>query len=301
VPGSTTATTRVDHLGCRLHAAVRGDGPPVLLIQGCAAHGDTWKPQTEALAERHQCLSFDNRGIGLSQPVGVAITVEQMADDAWTLMQALGWDSAHVVGHSLGGLVALHLALQDRRRVRSLALLCTFARGRDAAPSTPRMMWAGLRSQIGSRRSRRRAFLELVVPPGEVKGADRDALAERLGHAFGHDLGAPPAVVPRQLAAMRAYDAAARLGELGDVPTLVVSAEHDPIAPPAAGRALASGIPGARFETIAGASHAVPLQRPSEINAMLLGHLDRAERARGAAADAVPPHALAASAAIVSG
>ena len=122
----------VEHRGCALSYAVRGEGPPVLLIQGVGVHGSAWRPQVEALSARYRCLSFDNRGLGRSQPRGAALSVEQMAEDAQALMDAQGWDSAHVVGHSLGGLIAQHLALSARARVRSLSLLCTFSRGRDA-------------------------------------------------------------------------------------------------------------------------------------------------------------------------
>src|SRR5581483_11005872 len=148
------------------------------------------------------------------------------------VMDAEGWPSAHVVGHSLGGPIALHLALTARAGVRSLSLLCTFADGRAAAPLSWRMVWAGLRVRFGTRPVRRRAFLELVLPPAALRGADRDTLAAGLAPLFGRDLGDQPPAVPDQLRAMRAYDAAPRLGELAGPPTLVVSAEYDPIAPP---------------------------------------------------------------------
>lgn len=154
---------RLDHRGSRLAYEVQGQGPPVLLIQGVGVHGNGWRPQVEALSDRYTCLTFDNRGMGESQPAGATVTVEQMADDAMALLDAAGWESAHVIGHSLGGLVALELALAARRRVRSLALLCTFASGRDAAPPTARMIWIGLRTRVGTRRMRRRAFLQLVM------------------------------------------------------------------------------------------------------------------------------------------
>ena len=96
-------------------------------------HGGAWAPQIEALSGRFQCLSFDNRGLGQSQPLGARLTVEQMAEDALALMDAQGWASAHLIGHSMGGLIALQGALSARARVLSLSLLCTFARG-----TTPR-------------------------------------------------------------------------------------------------------------------------------------------------------------------
>lgn len=276
---STTAyRPTLERGGCRLSYTVRGDGPPVLLIQGVGIHGDGWRPQVDALASRYCCLTYDNRGVARSQPAGT-VSVEEMAGDALALMDARGWDAAHVAGHSLGGLVALEVALRAPERVRSLALLCTFARGREAARSL-RMMWIGMRSQVGTRRMRRRAFLEIVMPPEILAGADRDALAAELAPLFGHDLGDSEPVTRRQLSAMRAYDAAPRLGELAAIPTLVVSAEHDLIAPPALGRALAAGIPGARFIEIAHASHGVPIHDAPRINQLLADHFAAADGAR---------------------
>ena len=82
------------------------------------------------------------------------------------LMDAQGWDSAPVVGHSLGGLVALHLALSARARIRSLSLLCTFSLGRDATQLSWGMFWLGLRTFLGTREMRRRAFHANGPAPG---------------------------------------------------------------------------------------------------------------------------------------
>ena len=84
--------------------------------------------EVDDLADAYRCLSFDK---GRSQPLGAPLSVAQMAEDARVLMDAQGWTSAHVVGHSMCGLVALELALSARERVRSLALLYTFAGGVD--------------------------------------------------------------------------------------------------------------------------------------------------------------------------
>ena len=247
---------------------------PVVLIQGVGVAGSGWQPQVGALADRYRCVSFDNRGMGASQPFGCDITVEQMADDVRAIMDAEGIPAAHVVGHSLGGLVALHLSLSERDRVQSLSLLCTFADGRIPTRLTPAMIWLGMRSRIGPRRARRRAFLRFVMPPDALgNGADLDAIAAELEPLFGHDLADQPLVTMKQLGAMKRYDATPRLAELRGVPALVVSAAHDPIAPPRAGRALAAGIPGARYVELADASHGVPIDQAERINALLLDHL----------------------------
>ena len=141
-----------------------------------------------------------------------------------------------------------------------------------------RMIWLGLRSRIGIVGAwRRRAFLRSSCRRC-TRGADLEGMAAGLAPVFGHDLADQPPVAMNQLGALRAYDATARLSEIVDVPTLVISAAHDPIAPPRSGRALAAGIPGARYVEFSHASHGVPIQLSGEVNAMLLEHLLRAER-----------------------
>jgi len=173
-------TFTIEHRGCRLSYNVRGDGPRCCSFKASAFMVTAWRPQVDGLASHYPCLTFDNRGMGRSQPIGAPLSIERMAEDALVLMDAQGWESAHVVGHSLGGLIALHLALSARNRVRSLSLLCTFARGRDATRPSPWMIWTGLRTRIGTRRQRRHAFLKLMFPPEALAISDRDALAARL-------------------------------------------------------------------------------------------------------------------------
>lgn len=267
-------TRKVEQPGCDLTYCVSGNGPPVVLIQGAGVQGGGWAPQIAALSSRYSCLYFDNRGIGLSQPNSSRISVEQMAADTLALMDAEGWKSAHIVGHSLGGLIALHIALTHRERVRSLALLCTFADGRIPVRFSARMIWIGLRARIGTRRQRRNAFVGMVMPKAVLAMSDRTELAQSVGRIFGHDLADQSLAVMSQLAAMRAYDATPRLGELSGLHTLVIAGSEDLIAPAWAGRRLAQGIGGARFIEIPNAAHALPIHSPALVNDLLLEHLD---------------------------
>lgn len=265
----------LERSGCRLAYRVEGKGEggkgPVLLIQGTGIHGDGWRPQVEALvAAGFECMTFDNRGMAQSQPRGAKLSVELMADDALALLDAERWPAAHVVGHSLGGPIAIELALRAKRRIKSLSLLCTFARGRDVPRMTPALFWTGLRTRVGTRQQRRRAFLELVLTKAERAAADPDDISDRLAPLFGHDLADQPPSVMQQLRALAAYDATPKLRELAGVPTLVVSAAEDRIAPPVLGRALAERIPGAIYKEIPGAAHGVPLTRAEIINRLLL-------------------------------
>src|SRR5205814_4207403 len=101
--GVASDTLCVLHAGCSLSYRVRGEGPPVLLIQGVGIHGDGWRPQVDDLAHRYRCLTFDHRGMAKSQPVGAPVTIEQLTADALALMHVRDGNPRIVVGHSLGG------------------------------------------------------------------------------------------------------------------------------------------------------------------------------------------------------
>src|SRR5678816_4531102 len=175
----------LDRLGVAICYELAGQGPPVLLIQGVGVVGEGWRPQVDALKQRFQMLIFDNRGIGKSVPCTGPISIEAMAQDARAIMDAAGWDSAHVVGHSMGGVIAQQLALDCPQRVRSLSLLCTFGRGKDAARLTPSVLWMTLRTRMGTRRMRRRAFLEMLWPKTELQTVNLDELAVQIATLVG--------------------------------------------------------------------------------------------------------------------
>ncbi|MBC8088031.1 MAG: alpha/beta fold hydrolase [Phycisphaerae bacterium] len=268
----TTRELTHEVAGCRMSFSIDGAGTPVLFIQGTGVHGAAWQPQIDVLRAQHTCLSFDNRGMGKSQPQGAKITIPQMASDALALMDAAGWDDAHIVGHSLGGIVAQELALQAPMRVRSLSLLCTFSRGLDAMQLSPWMIWTGFRSRVGTRAMRRAAFLEFMLSPAELTQVDVAILAKQLEPVFGHDLADQPPVVIAQMRAMGGYDASPRLAEIAHIPTLVVSAESDRISPPWVGRKIAANFAGARYEELPDASHGVPVMQADVINGLLRDH-----------------------------
>jgi 3-oxoadipate enol-lactonase len=249
-----------------LYYELAGPGPPLLLIQGVGCIGETWRPQVSVLSNAWQTMIFDNRGIGRSLPCTGHITIQAMAADALALMDAAGWESAHVAGHSMGGLIAQQLALDAPHRIRSLSLQCTFSRGPEAARITPWVLWMNLRIRLGTRRARRRAFLEMVMPPGAVSDANADALAAEMSALIGRDLSEQPPILMKQVMAMKRHDVSAKLSALASIPTMVLCAEHDTIARPEFGRRLASLILGASFELLPGASHAVTVHQATTVN-----------------------------------
>src|SRR6185503_4034510 len=205
-----------------LHYELTGCGPPVLFIQGVGVVGEGWRPQVTGLKHNFRTLIFDNRGIGQSLPCRGPISIEAMAVDARALLDAVGWESAHVVGHSMGGVIAQQLALDCPTRVRSLSLLCTFARGKDGGRLTPATLWMGLRTRLGSRRMRRRAFLQMLMPEEYLRTANEDELASRIGRLVGRDLSEQPPILLQQLRALGRHDSSPRLAELASIPSLLI-------------------------------------------------------------------------------
>lgn len=259
--------------GARLSYVRVGDGPAVLFVQGVGVVGEGWRRQVEALRATHTVVTFDNRGIGASTLLnGAPLSVEAMAADALAVMDAERIDRFHLAGHSLGGVVAQHIALTAPERVESLSLLCTFARGKQGARLTWDILVAGLRTKIGTRRMRRRAFLELVMPRAHLDALPSiDTYASELASLFGHDLADQPAIAMKQLRALGRYDTFQRLAAI-TTPTLVVSASGDRIALPEYGRELARAIPNARFVEIESAGHGVIIHRAERINELLRDH-----------------------------
>lgn len=276
----TGITKWIDAGGARVSYEVTGNGPPVICIQGVGVAASGWQPQLPALASRFTAIAIDNRGIGGSMLGPQPVTIEAMARDVAAVMDAERCDRGHVVGHSMGGLIALQVALAAPKRVASLSLLCTFADGAEPTRFSWRMAALGLRSRVGTRTMRRNAMLDMILPDDYLQRADRAALALELGSLFGHDLADQAPVASAQLRAMSKCSVRARLHELAGVPTLVVSGSHDPIAPPRLGRDIADRIAGAWYEEFPEASHALPIQCERRLNALLLNHLIAAEEAQ---------------------
>ncbi len=257
----------------QIHVEVRGSGDTVLLIQGVGVPSCGWGPQGKALeAAGYRVIAFDNRGIGKSTITSRLLTIEDMAEDARRVLDANGIDRAHVVGHSMGGIIAQALALDAPERIASLSLLCTFLRGKDAAKVTPWKVWIGLRCHVGTRRMRRRAFLEMVSTRAHLAAVDTEAMAEELKVIFGRDLADQPSVVMRQVKALRKHDCSGRLGELKHIPTWVLSGAEDRMASAAGGRALAEAI-GGRYEVWSNAAHGLTVHQADRVNEGLLRHI----------------------------
>jgi pimeloyl-ACP methyl ester carboxylesterase len=257
--------------GVALEVFVQGAGDAVVLVPGFGSDASMFAALVPALAAGHRVIGVNPRGIGLSEAPD-----EAAYDVATVAREVLGTagEAPHVVGASLGAAVAVEAALTAPERVRSLTLITPFVEAsarllavldawcrvaaEGSAPTLAAMLlpWLFSADLLADRRARDRALRGLTEMVGRV----------------------PPASLPRYAAGLRAWSGRRRadLVRLA-VPTLVVAGADDLLTPDA--REVAEAIPGARFLGIGGAGHAVALEAPDAVGAVLLEHLCAGARA----------------------
>jgi pimeloyl-ACP methyl ester carboxylesterase len=231
----------------------RGSGPSLLLIQGLGYARWSWDPVVPQLAERYRVLFFDNRGIGESDKPQGPYTARVMAGDALQVLDEAGIDRAHVLGASLGGMIAQELAVAAPARVDKLVLCCTTPGGEATVPMP------AVTVQL---------FAEAATLPPEV------ALRRFVENALAADA---PAELVQQLFDLRTANpldpagwqaqAAAGIGFAGvngaiGAPTLLVTGTEDNVVDPRNSDVLAERIPGAEVERLEGAGHLFFWEQP---------------------------------------
>jgi pimeloyl-ACP methyl ester carboxylesterase len=296
--------------GMELEYDTTGDpgAPPLLLVMGLGAQMIAWDDE---LCERLAAagffvIRFDNRDAGLStkvasadgfdvmgaigaalsgQPVDAPYLLTDMADDAFGLLDHLGIERAHVVGASMGGMIAQTMAITRPERVATLTSIMSTTGNRDVGAATPEAM-ALLMARPPSTRdeyianavSSSRLLHGSVLPFDEARAADRAAASfDRCFHPQG---------VGRQLVAIIASGDRTEALAGVDVPTLVVHGDADPLVGHSGGVATAEAVPGAQLLTIEGMGHDLPVDAWDQVVGAIVAHT-----AKGAATPARQPQA----------
>jgi 3-oxoadipate enol-lactonase len=242
----------------RIAYDVRGEGPPLLLVQGLAYARWGWEPVVDGLAERFLVAQFDNRGVGESDAPPGPYTVAAMAADAIAVLDAEGVERTHVVGASLGGMVAQEIAIAYPGRVDRLVLACTTPGGSRGFPMLEQTVQLLTQSLAMPREQALRLFVENALAPESVRS--RPELVERI---IAHRLASPQSIPAwqAQATAGATFDAADRVGSIG-APTLVLQGTEDEVVDPRNGELLAELIPGARLQRFEGTGHIFFWEQP---------------------------------------
>lgn len=256
------------------------DAPPLILIMGLGSQMVLWDSEfcRQLAAGGYRVIRFDNRDVGLSTkldwmkvPDSAAVaaalqrgeapalpyTLDDMATDTAELLTALGHESAHIVGESMGGMIGQIMAIRFPERLRSLTSIMSSTGNPLLPPPSPQVLEILYTpfpaDHDGFVESFVRAFKILSGPAMPLNAALARKWAEQ-----SYQRGLNPAGVARQFAAiMAAGDRTEKLKSI-DVPTLVIHGEADPLLPVECGLATAAAIPGARLKIIPGMGHALP-------------------------------------------
>src|SRR5690242_14973731 len=251
--------------GIDINYRLEGDGErTVVLVNGLADDLETWVLQMEdLLGAGYRVLRFDNRGVGQSDKPAGPYTTQQLAEDAKALVDDLGVSDFHLVGVSMGGMIAQEYAIAHGSDLRSLTLACTYAA---PGPFCSRMfaMWADLAPRLGVPFVMRDVTLwAFTVPFFEEREEELEEFEAGMA-----DLPQPLDAYLAQLSSIRTHDATERLGRI-TAPTLVLAGDEDILIPVQLSRRLHEGIAGSEWRTTKG-GHACLWEHPSAFNQALL-------------------------------
>ncbi len=252
-----------------LHHIVGGTGEPLLLIQGMSGTHLSWgEPFTAALQDDFQTVAYDHRGIGSSPAADAPFTIGDLAEDAALLLDRLGWESAHVMGISMGGMVAQELALRHGSRIRTLTLGCTYPGGPGSASAPTQTI-----QKLGA-----------AMTSGDREAAIRVGYECNTSEAFRQDPAnyetframalAAPAKLPTimlQMQAIASFDVQDRLGDITH-PTLVLHGTEDRMLPASNGELIAERIPDAELQLWDGVGHVFWWEQPQRAADALKAH-----------------------------
>jgi 3-oxoadipate enol-lactonase len=248
---------------------IRGQGPPLVLIQGLGVGRWGWEPVVARLARQFRVITIDNRGTGASDaPLGSYWT-RVMAADVVAVLDDAGVASASVVGTSLGGMVAQELALTHPERVERLVLVATIPGGRLTAPMPLKTAYLLTWAPLMRSEQRLRGFVEHNLGPETLRR--RPKMARRL-----------MALKRAHPQSEQAWRAQATAGVLFDPlgrqrritqPTLILQGTADQVVNPGNAELLADLIPGARLGYVEGAGHLVYWDEPRRFARLVAGFL----------------------------
>jgi 3-oxoadipate enol-lactonase len=249
---------------------IAGDeGLPLVFLHGVGGDAESWRPQLDAFQGQYRAIAWDMPGYGDSAPMEV-MSFQGLADAVATLFDRLAIGRAHLVGHSIGGMIAQAFARRHPDRLRSLTLVGTGATFGQGADGDTDDAW-------------RQRFITQRLGPLD-RGASLAELAPKIVRGLVGERSDPQgleqailsmAAIPESgyRAAINCLTSFDQAADAIKAPTLLIAGEKDPVAPPALMRRLADAIPDSRLEILPGSGHLANLEQPAAFNQTLDGFL----------------------------
>jgi pimeloyl-ACP methyl ester carboxylesterase len=256
--------------GININYRVQGQGEPLIMIMGAGSNQGGWRFQTGLFKKHFRVITFDNRGVGKSDKPAGPYSMRMMADDTVGLMDHLGIEKAHVLGGSMGGMIAQELAISYPERVDKLVLAGTFARRDGVSGFSPEIDEAIEAYERSSRdeASQRRlfgVFMDSVFNKWHYR-VFMGSLMKVAIRFFS------PKSVAEQFEAVLVHDAADRLGMI-KASTLVITGTEDRALKPVSCEVIASLVPKAKLVKVLGGGHNFPIEMRDEFNREVLDFL----------------------------
>jgi len=253
----------------QLYYEIEGDGPPLVLFPGLASDSASWLPVVQGLAERFTLIRPDPRASGRTQPRDAAISIPTLAADILALLDHLGLEDTHLLGHSMGGVAALYLAHERPERIRRLVLAASvpahIPRNVALIDAIIDLREAGLRRDLWLRHFLPWLFHpRFFQTPAQVEATILAALSYRFAQ--------PPEALRRQIRAFDAYDPAPLRGP-PPVPTLALLAAEDLLIPYHIAQPTLAQMPGVETQTLAEAGHSLHWDAPEPFVQTVTGFL----------------------------
>jgi len=257
--------------GINIDYKAEGQGEPLIMINGAGADKSAWRSQTKEFKKYYHTITFDNRGVGKSDKPDGPYTFKTMADDTIGLMDHLGIEKAHILGVSMGGMIAQELAINHPERVNKLILASTFAR-KDETSGWSQEFDEAIEAYVRSSHDKasQRRLVNVIMDLQINKWSYRVFILPLMKIAMRF---MPAGTgVDAQFEAVGAHDTADRLGMI-KASTLVITGTDDRVIKPVSSEVIASLVPKAKLVKVSGGGHSFSIEMSGEFNREVLDFL----------------------------
>ncbi len=243
-----------------IYYEIHGTGEPLVLIAGLATDSQSWLPIIDDLAKKYQVVVFDNRGVGRTKPMDAKTSIRQMADDCIGLIKSLGFSSVNLLGHSMGGMIALDCAIRYPEYFSKLIVASSSAVNTQRNTilfddwitylndeMKPELWFRNLFYWIFSKR-----FFE-----------DEETLKTAIQMSIDYPYPQSRLAYKNQVNAIKEFNCCEKLSGIKPK-TLIVNGEEDILFSPDESYSILKTIPGAKFSFIEGVAHSIHMEKPVE-------------------------------------